>query len=301
MFSIPRHPILVFCLDDFGVDALRFINHLKSYFYKLEWDDYLCRQQQLEYILENIFHNQTISDDMNRLFCAYYKGDLNKAALQQWIHILNEEQKVTFYRIEPTRRRAMQSFEVTVQTSELSITPTDKKNFTQPQALSLKNHTDWRTLERFFPSPPSGMISEDIYLIVAQLAKRILYYHPTITSMTVCVHFTQIIATPNTTATNSPEGIHQDGMDYIVSALVIDRENVSGGKSIIFSTNDSCKVLFETTLRPGHGIFQPDKGTDLWHVVEPITAFDRTRSAYRSTIGFDFELHNHVQGEIEEV
>jgi hypothetical protein len=145
------------------------------------------------------------------------------------------------------------------------------------------------------------MISEDIYLIITQLAKRILRYHQAITSMTVCVHFTQIIASPNNTATNSPEGIHQDGMDYVVSALVIDRENVSGGKSIIFSANDAGKVLFETTLKPGHGIFQPDKGTDLWHIVEPITALDKTRPAYRSTIGFDFELHNHGHNEIEKV
>ena len=33
-------------------------------------------------------------------------------------------------------------------------------------------------------------------------------------------------------ATNAPEGIHQDGADYIVSALVLERKNIKGGKAL---------------------------------------------------------------------
>jgi hypothetical protein len=290
MFSSSRHPISLFCLDDFGIDTLSFIERIKGYFHTLAWDGYISRQQKIEFLLEHAFRNQPVSEDINRLFCAYYQGTIDESALSPWIQLLNNEQQALFHGMQPTRRRAMQSYKVQVHDLEFSITPTPQRSFTQQKALSLKEFTDWRTLERVFDAPPTDMITPELNIILTQLIKSILCYHPTVTSMHVCVHFTQIVASPESTATNSPEGIHQDGMDYIVSALVIDRENVSGGKSVIFSENNACKILFETTLRPGYGIFQPDKDTDLWHVVEPITASDKTKSAFRSTIGFDFEL-----------
>ncbi|MDY3245082.1 2OG-Fe dioxygenase family protein [Campylobacter sp.] len=43
-------------------------------------------------------------------------------------------------------------------------------------------------------------------------------------------------------STNSPEGIHQDGMDFIMSAFVIDRKNINGAKSIIYE-NDKNKNI----------------------------------------------------------
>lgn len=91
---------------------------------------------------------------------------------------------------------------------------------------------------------------------------------------------------PNQVSSNSPEGIHQDGMDYIVSALVVERNNVSGGKSIIYGA-DAITPLLNITLQSGQGIFQPDKGTELWHEVTPISLINPNEPGYRSTIGFD--------------
>ena len=84
-------------------------------------------------------------------------------------------------------------------------------------------------------------------------------------------------------------GIHQDGMDYIVSALVISRSNISGGRSIIYGNDKSTRIL-EVELCPGQGILQPDKNTQLWHDVTPIQSLDDISAGSRSTLGFDFTV-----------
>ena len=86
---------------------------------------------------------------------------------------------------------------------------------------------------------------------------------------------------------NSPEGIHQDGYDYIVSALVVERKNISGGISEIFANDKKSKIL-STTLQPGFGLLQPDLNTDLWHHVTKIQP--TSDIGFRSSIGFDIAL-----------
>lgn len=294
MFSAPvyhLHPIFVFQLNDFNIDAKNYIQYLKPYFFTLAWDDYLYRQHQLTFLIQYALRNQPIDQDTNLLFRQYYSGETPESTLKAFIQQLDTEQLSNFKDILPTRRRAMQAFRLSCHHSTLTITPVADQHFIQKEGHTLDTVTDWRTIERIFNPPPKEMLSQELEIIIQCLAKKIIAYHPNLVAIDIFVHFTQIVAEPNKSATNSPEGIHQDGMDYIVSGLVIDRENVCGGKSAIF--NGSCieDVLFETTLQPSYGLFQPDKNTQLWHVVEPIIPKDPTKPAYRSSIGIDFDLH----------
>jgi len=92
----------------------------------------------------------------------------------------------------------------------------------------------------------------------------------------------------NQPADNAPEGIHQDGADYIVSALVIERRNVQGGTSIIYGP-DKQTIYLTVTLQPGQGIFQADQGSDLWHDVTPIVLELNSSGGegVRNILGFD--------------
>lgn len=103
------------------------------------------------------------------------------------------------------------------------------------------------------------------------------------------VHHTKVVSRASQLASNSPEGIHQDGMDFIMSALVLIKENAAGGTSYIYGS-DSKTPIFVSTLQIGQGIIQPDKNTDLWHSVDKIVPIDSTKEAIRATIGFDFEF-----------
>ena len=66
----------------------------------------------------------------------------------------------------------------------------------------------------------------------------------------ITVHHTFIFCKDGKKSTNSPEGIHQDGMDFIMSAFVIDKKNINGAKSIIYA-NDKKTKIFETILKNG--------------------------------------------------
>ena len=95
---------------------------------------------------------------------------------------------------------------------------------------------------------------------------------------------------------NSPEGAHEDGVDYIVSALVINRHNLKGGQSQIIEQLPTGKkeIIYRRTLRPGEFVFQADTrdeliyGTDLWHHVTPFTmAKPEKGEGWRDIIGLD--------------
>ena len=85
------------------------------------------------------------------------------------------------------------------------------------------------------------------------------------------------------------EGIHQDGADYIISACVLNRYNISGGYSSIYDTN---KKLIQSYLLQGNDfIFQDDK--KLYHYVTPIQYIARDsyiEQGYRDIIGIDIKI-----------
>ena len=107
--------------------------------------------------------------------------------------------------------------------------------------------------------------------------------------MNVTVHHTSVICSEGYNVTNAPEGVHQDGVDYIVSAYVLERKNVKGGESVIYGAYKVTELL-RTILEPGFGIFQPDLNADLWHTVEQISVIQGEKHSLRSTIGLDFEI-----------
>jgi len=97
---------------------------------------------------------------------------------------------------------------------------------------------------------------------------------------------------------NSPEGVHEDGAPYIISALVINRENALGGTSQIYEKleDGTQELIFEKVLNPGEFIFQADTGeektfgNDLWHYVTGISPTSVAEIGVRDIIGFDIEI-----------
>jgi len=87
----------------------------------------------------------------------------------------------------------------------------------------------------------------------------------------------------------APEGIHQDGSAFIVSALVVERHNVVGGTSRVYYAKEASPAL-EYQLQPGEGILQSDTHNEYWHGVTPIYPADPTQNAYRSILGLDIEF-----------
>ena len=84
-------------------------------------------------------------------------------------------------------------------------------------------------------------------------------------------------------------GDHIDIVEPDDNSTVVVRNNIEGGKSIIYG-NDKRTPILEMELKPGQGILQPDRGSELWHTVTPVTSKNGIERGTRSTIGFDFTI-----------
>jgi hypothetical protein len=101
----------------------------------------------------------------------------------------------------------------------------------------------------------------------------------------VSLHQVRQISYPGFDAFNSPEGVHRDGADFIVSAMVMNRLNVSEGKTIIF--NEYRDEIYNTILEKGEGVFQEDR--KLWHYVTGIKS-QGNYLGIRDILGLDIIL-----------
>jgi len=203
--------------------------------------------------------------------------------------LLSKKEKTIFKSIKPTRKRAVSKFSIEKK-DKWKINRVPCEAFCQAQGLvKEKSFHDFRLGKRFFKELPEEMVDDDLIKLIIGVTKKISINEPRIKKMSLVVHHTEVFSYPDQLASNAPEGIHQDGMDYIVSALVIQRKNVLGGRSIIYSDDMRTRIL-EVELAAGQGILQPDKNSILWHEVTSIESLDRENLGTRSTLGFDFDV-----------
>jgi len=125
-----------------------------------------------------------------------------------------------------------------------------------------------------------------LYLMTQTCALSLLNSQKRISSFNVSLHQVRQISYPGVESHNAPEGIHQDGVDYIVSAFVLKRYNIKGGESIIYDKDKN--QIDQITLKHGEGLFQNDK--KLWHYVTPIQS-KRDYIGYRDIIGLDITIN----------
>ncbi len=119
----------------------------------------------------------------------------------------------------------------------------------------------------------------------------------TVQEMTLTFHEMGLYVYGEAAPSNAPEGIHQDGADYIVSALVLEREDVVGGESVVLAPDKKSEYL-RVALAPGQGIFHADAHRGLrpdqqpWHGITPIRLHDTNGDGegFRNIFGFDITL-----------
>lgn len=104
--------------------------------------------------------------------------------------------------------------------------------------------------------------------------------------LNISIHQVRQMCYPNIISENAPEGIHQDGADYIVSALVINHNNIKGGVSKIYDLDKN--ILESVVLKENKFIFQNDK--TLYHYITPIECYDDNYLGFRDIIGLDINI-----------
>jgi hypothetical protein len=181
----------------------------------------------------------------------------------------------------PIRLRRFAKYHLVVDNYKYDIYYNKCNKFKQDVEDSRKNWRNFESIEYKYIN------SELIIDLIGQISLlSIINSKKKVNSIDISVHQVRQMCYPNITAHNSPEGIHRDGADYIVSALIINRTNINGGMSIIYDENKN--KIHESILKEGEGIFQEDK--KLWHYVEKIESINNF-IGYRDILGFDIILN----------
>jgi hypothetical protein len=82
----------------------------------------------------------------------------------------------------------------------------------------------------------------------------------------------------------SPEGIHQLGVDYLVSAIPLSDEKVAQPLTSVYDASE--KLLLKTRLKVGEGLFHDDKLYK--HSLSPLQA--TANQGRRCLLGFDIKV-----------
>jgi hypothetical protein len=100
------------------------------------------------------------------------------------------------------------------------------------------------------------------------------------------VHQFRIEASSNTLAKPTPEGVHRDGVDYVM-VMMVKRENISSGKTTMYDLEQKTLDSF-TLIAPLDCALVNDNRC--MHGVTPIEPLDDTKPAYRDVLVVTFKM-----------
>ncbi|MCG8206005.1 2OG-Fe dioxygenase family protein [Tenacibaculum finnmarkense] len=289
-----KAPIRIGSLTDLAINKADFIASFKPFFDTDLMDDvYLVKNNQMAF-LKSIFIEDIAS--LEKIHQAYFEGKLSKSVLNPWIDTLSENQKKEFLILSKiTRQRNISSFTV----EKLSKKQRDNLLVKRIEAKSFKQDvSDFRVWKRVFKQASKASVENELFkTLLKQVFLLISEIHPTVQKIKIMSHFMRTTSDIQIKGENSPEGVHEDGAKYIVSALVINRTNILGGETQIFEAiSEKKELIFNTILEEGEFAFQADTGeekefgTDLWHYVTPIQPINLAEKGVRDIIGFDIEI-----------
>lgn len=280
-----QHPIRVFNLNALEIDADLFIKELAPTFSLLELDTYDVKRAQVEFLKNRSWHDRERLDEFLQ---RYYQNEASLDEVFDIISDLTPEQRYAFDRrgIGGRRKRSIASFELdTPGVWNCKRVPSD--------ALTQKGGSDIKRppARRFKEMAEVVTKNHQFQLLLQRIGNLVLEVRPSVSRLMIKVHQTCIYADVLSPGDNSPEGIHQDGADYIVSALVVERAGIVGGESIVYGPDKETEYL-RWTLKAGEGLFQADEGSPLWHKVTLVREDPAVQPDYghRSIFGFDIHI-----------
>ncbi|MDA5499041.1 2OG-Fe dioxygenase family protein [Yersinia aleksiciae] len=281
-----KYKIIKFNTDEFGIKTESIKNEMP--FELLIWDVNDIKISQLKLLIELYPEDK---DVILQEAQHYLDNQLAPKHIQNLISRLSDVARKKFYAYKPFRKRSMSRFiaeHINNQWEVNNIDLLESIGFTQRADHPL----DLRQLIRKFPpmalatrhSPILKALIKNFVAIISECEPQ---KKPTKIEVT-CHQMSLLIDGSTPSVCNSPEGLHQDGSDYIVSALVIDKYNIEGGISQLYCAEKK-GFIKSHTLELGEGLFHIDKNSTIWHQVTPITLREPSiKIGYRNILGFDF-------------
>ena len=88
----------------------------------------------------------------------------------------------------------------------------------------------------------------------------------------------------------APEGVHQDGVEVVIPAIIVRKTNVVGANSQLYLEDDLVNPIWERSLENGEGTIMTDTGSPYYHAISCIQPQEKTKRAERGYLGFDLQL-----------
>jgi hypothetical protein len=271
-------PIHLFRIADLGIDGERFLREVRPSFDRLEWDRYDPMKAQLDYLAAL---GEPVAAGARRI--EGHVGADRLALHDALIDSVTAEHQAAVRAMLPFRRRAMRKYRLERGADgEWSATSSPDRTFVQPVS-------DYRKQTRVFSLIEDEVAHHPgILTMLSSAAETARSFDTSVNAFDAVLHQVAVVARPGISGLPAPEGLHQDGAPFIVSAIVVERMFVSGGVSMIYDGRGGPAIV-ATQLEAGEGIFQADAGTDLWHEITPID-LDREGAGHRMTFGVDLHL-----------
>ncbi|WP_145538178.1 2OG-Fe dioxygenase family protein [Yersinia kristensenii] len=281
-----KYKIIQFNINEFGVDIESIQNELS--FENLAWDTNDIKLSQLRFLISKCFENRKIIIQEAQ---RYLDDNLPPKGIQALISTLSVPDKKTFHAYKAFRKRGICQFVVEYIDNKWAV-----NNIDLPALTNFTQHADHQLdlrqlIRRFPPMDRAAIESPTLRILIKNFVEMLCECEPKqeLKKIEVTCHQVSLIIDSSIhSVSNSPEGLHQDGSNYIVSALVIDKYNIEGGESKLYCTEKD-EFIKSHTLEPGEGLFHIDKGSTIWHQVTPIKLKKPSMEiGYRNILGFDF-------------
>ncbi|MCL6753707.1 2OG-Fe dioxygenase family protein [Nostoc sp. CCCryo 231-06] len=118
-------------------------------------------------------------------------------------------------------------------------------------------------IKREFTELDDALIELDIFRNLVLAFSDSCKLHP---EAEIGVHQIRIICSPDNFGNPAPEGIHQDGTDFI-GVFSVDRDNIQGGETHLYTAKRE-KPVFSKVLNPGELLLVNDH--EFFHFANPI-------------------------------
>lgn len=146
-----------------------------------------------------------------------------------------------------------------------------------------------RKKPRTYPEVPAGVVEHpEAVQLLSAVSDIIHSVRSDAERMRLIFTFMRIVHNEESSGACTIEEVHSDGMDYVVPALVINRQNLQpeSGESSVYDKDRN--KLFGATLQPGELILQDDR--DLLHNITKIQRESKNEPGIRDVIGIDFHI-----------
>ncbi len=139
-------------------------------------------------------------------------------------------------------------------------------------------------IARWFEPMLEGAAGTDTFQAILAFCNTLFSGLTSAPSWHVEVHQFRIEARPDSAGLPTPEGMHQDGVDWVL-VLMVDRDNIAEGETSIHGLNRT--LLGSFTLREPLDSALVDDHL-VFHGVTPVRALDPTKPAHRDVLVVTF-------------